>query len=194
MKRALLLALVPLLAISTASRADFYSYQPVPADLYDLDHAKAYTWGIQLGLPADQVVQSAYLSFKQLRDDTTNDRLYIHLLDTAPLGVTVLSDPVSGNSDYFGSQGILLTVFANVPSTASDRMYTLTAAQVATLNQYGADGRIGIGLDPDCHYYNCGVTLGLCTTAVPEPATMAFLAVGGGMMLFRRVRRGRQVA
>lgn len=186
--------LVPLLAFSAVSLADFHAYQPVPADLFDLDHYKAYTWGIQRDWGENEVVQSAYLSFSQLSDNTYNDRLYIHLLDSAPLGVKALTDNVSGNSDYFAGQGTVLTVYSNVPSTPSDRTYVFTAAQVEALNTYAADGLFALALDPDCHYYNCGVTLGLCTAYVPEPATMAFLAVGGGLMALRRSRRNRKVS
>ena len=51
------------------------------------------------------------------------------------------------------------------------------------LNAYAADGRIGLGLDPDCHFYNDGITLRLVT---PEPTSLALLGLGGLAMMHRR--------
>ena len=35
-----------------------------------------------------------------------------------------------------------------------------------------SDGNFGFGIDPDCHYYNDGITFNITTThEAPEPAT-----------------------
>ena len=69
----------------------------------------------------------------------------------------------------------------NQPQTVT---YNFTPSQLAALNSYitgagaGDAGRISLGFDSDCHFFNDGITLTL--TSVPEPGT----AVAGlGCML-----------
>ena len=54
------------------------------------------------------------------------------------------------------------------------------------MNQYAADGKLGFGFDPDCHYFNDGVNLEVTTQAVPEPASFAVLGLGGLLLIKRR--------
>ena len=61
--------------------------------------------------------------------------------------------------------------------------YTFSAADLSKLNTYigtGATRDFALGLDPDCHYYNAGITLTLSNTvpAVPEPASLLLLGTG----------------
>ena len=186
--------LVPLLMVSTAGLADYYEY--TAPDLSPMYHSKAYTWGIDRTWSDLEVVQGATLYITGLRDYTSNDRLYISLLDEAPLGVTTLSDPVSGNSDYFAGQGTPLLTLANIPSyPKTDIAYQLTADEIEALNSYASNWRFAVAFDPDCQYYtDCAIKFGVCTTAIPEPTAMAFLAVGGGLLALRRNRRNRKVA
>jgi hypothetical protein len=152
---------------------------PNPADLYDLDHEKAYTWGIDRSWSFDEAVASATLSFDNIRNwDNNPNVLYIHLLDTASLGVRVFTDN-QAVSDYFNGQGTVLTVYRNLPATAQDLSYSFNSDQIAFLNTYATDGRFGLGFDPDCHFYNSGVSLELETASVPEPATMVMVVLGG---------------
>ena len=189
--------LVTLTVIGSVGLGDII-LQPSDRDLGDLEHGYAYTWGIQQTIPSNAEVQAASLFFDNIRDWTTEPNvLYIHLLDSAPLGIRKLTD--NGSGDYFNGQGTVLTVYNNLPATAQDKLYVFSDAQVDILNDYLADGVFGLAFDPDCHFYNDGVklTLTVGTTGslsyVPEPATMAFLTVGGGLMLFRRTRRNRKV-
>ena len=198
-----LCVLVTLTVVGSASLGDII-LQPSDRDLGDLEHAYAYTWGIQQTIPTNAEVKAASLFFDNIRDWTTEPNvLYIHLLDSAPLGIRKLTD--NGSGDHFQGQGTVLTVYNNLPATAQDKLYVFSDAQVDILNAYLADGVLGLGFDPDCHFFNDGVKLNLTIETgstlgasgisfVPEPATMAFLAVGGGLMLFRRARRGRRVA
>ncbi|MEW6665737.1 MAG: PEP-CTERM sorting domain-containing protein [Thermodesulfobacteriota bacterium] len=81
-----------------------------------------------------------------------------------------------------------------------DITYTFTEAQIDTLtsylaspNPYGFNSTFGIGFDPDCHFYNNGITLVIETAAsVPEPATLLLLGAGlAGFAGFRK-RRSRR--
>jgi len=188
--------LVTLTVIGSASLGDII-LQPSDRDMDDLEHGYAYTWGIQQTIPSNAEVKAASLFFDNIRDWTTEPNvLYIHLLDSAPLGIRKLTD--NGSGDYFDGQGTVLTVYNNLPATAQDKLYVFSNAQVDILNDYLADGTVGLALDPDCHFFNDGVKLTLTLrtsgiSSVPEPATMAFLTVGGGLMLFRRARRNRKV-
>lgn len=180
-----------LMAVCPAARADVFSLTPPDADLDDLDHYRYYTWGIDAPWPTDeQVAVSATLSFRNIRDwQWESNVLYIHLLDSAPLGVSSGWDG-QGGGDYFEGQGIVLTVYRDLPPIGQDLSYELTDEQLESLNAYAADGRFALGLDPDCHYYNCGVELGIATE-VPEPSTVALLAAGAVAVLLRRRRHAR---
>lgn len=64
--------------------------------------------------------------------------------------------------------------------------YTFSAAELTALNLYiDAGNDFAIGLDPDCHFYNDGITLQLEVgggntgqAAVPEPASLLLLGTG----------------
>ena len=116
-------------------------------------------------------------------DNRAND-LYVHLLDTAPVGVTVAHDG-EGGGDAFAGQGSLLEHYEDLPNSAQDITYHFDAAELLALNTYMQNGNdFALAFDPDCHYWNDGVTLTL--TYVPEPATMGLLALGGLALLKRR--------
>ena len=180
------------LAAGPVALGDVYSITPPDPDLDDLDHSKCYTWGIDTPWPTDEAeAVSATLEFQQIRDWTWESNvLYIHLLDDAPAGLSYTRDS-QGGGDNFAGQGIVLEVYRDLPATPQDLVYQFTKDQIDTLNDYAADGRFGLAFDPDCHFYNEGVSLRIATelTEIPEPATLTLLAVGTGLILFRRRRR-----
>ena len=79
----------------------------------------------------------------------------------------------------------MLVHYEDLPAQPQDITYNFSADDLTTLNDYVADGRAGLGFDPDCHFYNSGVSLNL--TVVPEPASLALLGIGA-LALIRHKR------
>ncbi len=173
------------------------SYSPNPSDMYDLDHAYYYTWGIDLGFRSTDPgyeIQAAELVFRNIRNwDTNPNMLFLHLLDGAPSGLQRDRD-AQGRNDYdfddaFAGQGVLLGEWSNDPAGQRvDLVFTFEGETLALLNQYAADGHIGFGMDPDCHFYNDGIKF---IATVPAPS--ALLLGGIGTLLVGSLRRRRQL-
>jgi len=160
------------------TEAATYTFQPTPADLYDLDHYRYYTWGIDWDIPAGEIIVSASLFFDDIRNwNKKSNDLWVHLLDSANTGVTECGDG-EGGGDNFSGQGILLHHWQNLPASAQDITYDFDPFEIATLNTYVTDGNFGLGFDPDCHYYNNGITLNIETASVPIPTTILLLSSG----------------
>jgi hypothetical protein len=54
---------------------------------------------------------------------------------------------------------------------------------LGTPNTWGSDtysSTFGLGIDPDCHFYNNSITLTIETAPVPEPATILLFGTGLG--------------
>lgn len=189
-----------LLSLGTQSQAALIELTPNPANLGDLEHSTAYSWGIATPNLAGLVVLDAELRIDNLRNWIPDPSavLHVQLLGSAPLGVTEHWDNVDGN--YFGGIGIHLTTFTDLPpydeagmltGASVDLRYTLTAAQLDAMLAMGADGGFGLGFDPDCHFYNDGISLVLNTAPapVPEPGTFALLGIGllgAGLLRLRK--------
>jgi hypothetical protein len=165
--------------------------------------------GINTQIPAGQTVVSASLTFKQIANwnNDPND-LFVHLFDTAKsAGLTTQQEEPSWQSSdtpddelvgpnysiNYPSPNTPSTLFANGTSniklfaqsfttTPVDWTYNFTGAQVLTLNNYIANGGdIAFGLDPDCHFFNDGVTFSMTTgplSTVPEPASLSLMGLG----------------
>ena len=177
--------------LSTPVLAEFITLQPDPVDLHDLDHYKYYTWGLSTDRDVSQIViKNAVLFFDNIRNyNDSPNVLYIHMLNSAPDGVTVYHDNQGGGNNFFG-QGVWLKTYWNLPSTPQDLTYHFSTFEIFMFNRYLQDGAdIGFGFDPDCHFYNDGVSLGICYDVIPEPATLSILGLGGCLGLIRRRRR-----
>ena len=156
-----------------------YIFEPSPSsDLWDLDHYKYYTWGIDWNLPQGETIAAATLSFDDVRNnDSSLNHLYVQLLDSASNGVAVgTDDPASGN--YFEKQGIQLYHGKNLSSTALDIDVIFDSDQISTLLGYLEDGNFGLGFDPDCYFYNDEITLTLNTVNTPIPGAIFLLGSG----------------
>jgi hypothetical protein len=186
--------------VSTGTQTFFGSnevtFNPVPSNVFDLDHSYAYAWGIDYQLAANTFVDTATISFNQINNwqlEPDANVLYINLLQSATNGVTTYWDgEASGN--YFGSTvgAQLLTQYVDNNTAFENFSYSFNAGQLSALNAALANGNVGIGFDPDCHYYNSGVSLNIKTRVVPEPISCVLFVVGSGV-LGAAVRKRRQV-
>ncbi len=182
----------------------YYDFAPSPANLYNLDHFQYYLWGIQWQPGPKETIVSAKLSIKDINNWTpeTNDKLFIHLLDTVASGVHVYTDNQGGGDNIasLGGNQVLLDTYsdpldapndsdANKFVNAENYVYNFTAENLNALKIYDQNGNFGFGFDPDCHYWNHGVllTLGTQTVSAPEPVTPLLLAIGlAGAGLIRK--------
>jgi hypothetical protein len=174
--------------LTTVFSTQAVTFTPSPADLGDLDHHQATSWGINWSLPAGQQITGAILTFKNIWDwQVEYDQLYIHLLDNPAPGVVYNLDNTADNvySDYFAGKGTLLTTW-NDPNGGHainfDLVINFSASQLTALKNYvasapsGGSANFGFGFDPDCHYFNDGVTFQITTQSVPDGgSTIALL-------------------
>lgn len=174
------------LASPVVAQAEMFTFTPSPSDLYDLDHTKAYTWGINWTPPPGHTVIAAELFFDNIRNwDNNPNVLYVELLNSPLAGIHQYTDNEGGGDYFVGYAGgrTNLVTYTNLPNTAQDLTYVFTPAEVTALNTYLADGRFGIGFDPDCHFYNDCIKLKLIT---PEPASVVLLLAGALAAIRRR--------
>jgi hypothetical protein len=186
------------------------------ANQFDLDHHKAYTWRIDnVNVPANQTITGATLTFRNISNwDTNPNMLFVHLLDSArfsnvnsftdaagtPVGVQDIQDNFAGslfntNPLVTAGTGNTLLTSRSFTTTPTTYVYTFTAAQVQALSAYIANGNnLAFGFDPDCHFWNNGITFQMTTTpnSVPEPTTLALLGTGIGGFLLKRRRKNQQ--
>ena len=191
------------------------TYSPNPVDLYDLDHHMVYTWRLDNLTVDTATITGASLTFNSIRNWDSNDNvLHLHLLDTAiNAGVRSFEDvdqtqvPVVdmtddfANARYHNSTGWLVangtadTLLGNPSFGTTGTNYTInfTSSELSALKAYIASGHdVALGFDPDCHFYNNGITFSIQSTPVPEmSATLPIIALlaAAGMVELRRRRR-----
>lgn len=199
------------------------SYSPNPVDLNDLDHHMLYTWRLD-NLPRETVT-AATISFSNIRNwDANANKLFGHLLDGAlNAGVASFMDDVTTTApvtdmtdDFMSARNHSDPNWLLAPGTADTKLfgksftmtpstweYTFSGAELTKLNQYLSDGTVAFGFDPDCHYFNDGITFNMTFNGgvagpSPIPEVSALLPLGGVMLLgvftHGRVRRRLQDA
>jgi hypothetical protein len=203
-----------LLALSAASTATagVTSFQPNPVDLNDLDHHSLYTWRIDNIDPSGLPITAAQISIQGIANwDSSPNILFMHLLDTAkhsgvasfvddpsnqtPVPTSQMIDDFTNtryhdNRNWLVASGTADTFLTSKSFTThpTNYIYTFTADQLKALNAYVANGHdIALGFDPDCHFFNNGITFSITTAAVPEPSAIVLLS-GGLLGLFFRHR------
>jgi hypothetical protein len=202
-RRTSFIAAVLLILVATGSAfGSTFTFQPSSPDLTSLDHFAYYTWGINWSIPTGDTITSASLKFAQLYNfDNNPNSLFVHLLPSGTAGVVTGADS-GAIADQFLGQGTVLVEYDNLNTTPQDRTYSFTGANLTTLASYVSDGNFGLGIDPDCHYYDTGVTLTIVTThnagsgdtGVPEPASAMLSLSALGALGLAALRRNRKLA
>jgi hypothetical protein len=154
---------------------------PDDQDVFDLDHYYAYEWGIDLGFStADTPIVEAYIEVENIQNWWIEDLdvLYVDLLDGSTVGLTPYRDN-QATGDFFEGQGLNIVQWTDTSDRVpSDEVFALDAEALATLNAFGQDGLISLGIDPDCHYWNDGMKFRVVTSVVPAPGAMILAGIG----------------
>ena len=207
---ALLTCACSLLATPAQAAVTQLSFQPSPADLGDLDHHFVYSWNINSPSLTNISVTSASLSFKNIANwDSNPNMLFVWLMDTSVHpGVATVEDvnanqaPVTDIADAFlnpislVANGTAKTKLFQKSFTTTPTNYTFNfdANQLGILQTYINNGHdIAFGFDPDCHFFNDGITFTLNCTPVPEVTTMIPVAGFLALVIATEIRRRRRL-
>jgi len=199
-----------LLTLAAAANAGVYTYQPSDGgfdnDLDDLSHGYAYEWGIDVSdIPGGEVITGASIFFNNIQNwNSGSYDLYVTLLPDysgTPPGVTVYDDDNAAGNYFGGWTGALELVYYTEPGgggdiegalyPGGDVTYNFDAAEVLALTNAVADDDGALGFDPDCHFWNCGISLTIETetrppTIVPEPTGLSLLGLAALALRRRR--------
>lgn len=103
------MVLLTLMTLAVQAFALEVTYYPNPGDLDDLPHNKTYTWGVDISAFGGLNIYEVVLTITTVSNwDNNPNHLYIHLLDDAPLSVTVGSHSDGDFIDALAGQGPLI--------------------------------------------------------------------------------------
>ena len=225
MKHCFVLGIVALLASVTLAGTTYWappdSNPRDPSninDLWDLDHTKVYVWEVSPLLGDGETILSASLSFNDINNwEAADNEMFIRLLSGSDIAGAVAdsvvsykmpglyegSDGQATGDDALGDYGDLVGVYIDADGgnggASEDKTYHITGDLLAKMNVYASSGSFGIGFDPDCHYWNNGISLTI-NTRVDElgtfnshtiPAPGAILLGGIGVSFVGWLRRRR---
>lgn len=214
MKKLILVSLLTILTFATFQSSLFatiFTWQPKPADMYDLAHQTWYVWAISWSLPDGDYIVSAKLDYYNIYNYDTTSKLpgviFSNLLDNPLKGqysiVSSWSTPYVGWLREGYDDNVLANRFAGFPAgwdaaylidettfpsvqqpSPTNVTINFDSLEIETLTKYLATApgpdrlNFGIGMDPDCHFYNDGIKLTIETAPIPEPGTMLLLGTG----------------
>ena len=186
MKRSLIILCAALAFISFSAGKDAYAFSyefSLGPDQIDLNHNRAYTWGLNLSLGENEIIQAASLKLEGINNwKIEPNYLYVNLLDNPHPGIKPYGDQNDGFKDKFSGQGTYLFTFSdsnhdNGSNPAQDYTYNIIDLNLSALASYlstipgNRRANVGFGFDPDCHYYFSSIQFTLLTEVVPaDPA------------------------
>lgn len=204
----IIFAMIALMALPAAVYAASYTFAPYDSsgdnDIFDLDHNYMYIWGINAPNTLKyEKIDSVTLKIANINNwDTNWNLLKFYLLDNPNISDndgavdiisiydgsgTVTQLPFYKNKNKFTDSTKLDYEYSdtNGVDLVDQISYSFNSDEIAKLsyylttsNPYGKNATFGIGLDPDCHFFNDGITLEINTSPVPEPGTILLLGAG----------------